>query len=177
AESVTGPGGYVTFTGASSSSENFVFVNGPFGNNGAGQSGNSLSFTSELLAPSETLNVYLISYNSRTDITATLAPSSGGTALGSFNTDVVLPSPVNDDPSADGTGHGYGVLTLNVSGASVGDVLTVSDATDISTVTAPADNANVGFQAADVVVPEPATLALVAAGGLGLLLLKRRKTV
>ena len=174
----SGPGGYVTFTGApSGASENFVFVNGPFGNNAAGQSGNSLSFTSDLLAPSETLNVYLLSYNSRTDITATLASSSGGTALGSFNTDVVLPSPVNDDPSANGTGHGYGVLTLNVSGAGVGDVLTVSDATDISTVTAPADNANVGFQAADVVVPEPATWGLVAVGGLGLLLLKRRKAV
>ena len=33
------------------------------------------------------------------------------------------------------------------------------------------------FQLTDVAVPEPATLGLVAAGGLGLLLLKRRKTV
>ncbi|MDA8376980.1 MAG: PEP-CTERM sorting domain-containing protein [Planctomycetia bacterium] len=174
----TGPAGYVTFTGASSgASENFVFVNGPFGSNAAGISGNSLSFTTDLLAPSETLNVYLISYNSRTDITATLASSSGGGSLGSFTTDAVLPSPVNDDPDNNGTGHGYGILTLNISGASTGDVLTVTDATDISTVTSPANNANVGFQAADVVVPEPATIGLVAVGGIGLLLLRRRKAV
>ena len=174
----SGPGGYVTFTGASSgASENFVFVNGPFGTNAAGVSGNSLSFTSNLLAPSETLNVYLLSYNSRTDINATLASSSGGGLLGSFTTDVVLPSSVNDDPDNNGAGHGYGILTLNISGASTGDVLTLSDATDISTVPSPADNANVGFQAADVVVPEPATIGLVAVGGMGLLLLRRRKTV
>ena len=174
----SGPGGYVTFTGASSgASENFVFVNGPFGTNAAGQSGNSLSFNTTLLASSETLNVYLLSYNSRTDITATLTSSSGGSTIGSFTTDAVLPSPTNDDPNNNGTGHGYGILTLNISGAAAGDVLNVSDATDITGVASPAGNANVGFQAADVVVPEPASMGLLGIGGLGLLLFKRQKVV
>ena len=138
---------YITFTGANNgASENFVFVNGPYTNGqGGGQSGNTFSFTSKLIAPSETLRVYLISFNSKSDITASL--TSGGAVVGKFHKDVVLPT---RDGDGTGANHGYGILTLKVKGH-VGEVLTVTDATDISGVSA-TNNANVGIQAASVTV-------------------------
>ncbi len=137
---------YVTFDGYDASpSQNFVFVNGPFTNgSGGGQSGNKFSFTSHLLAASETLRVYLISFNSRSNMSATL--TSGGHVVATFHKDAILPT---KDGDGTGAGHGYGILTLNISGGHVGEVLTVTDATDIHHVSA-TNNANVGIQAASV---------------------------
>ncbi|MGC9259540.1 MAG: hypothetical protein ACP5I8_05590 [Phycisphaerae bacterium] len=136
---------YVTFTGANNGpSNNFVFVNGPFSNgNGGGQSGNKFSFTSKLIAPSETLRVYLISFDSKSDLSVSL--SSGGSVVSKFHKDVVLPT---RDGDGTGANHGYGILTLKVKGK-VGEVLTVTDATNISGVSS-TGNANVGIQAASV---------------------------
>ncbi|MGC8625452.1 MAG: PEP-CTERM sorting domain-containing protein, partial [Phycisphaerae bacterium] len=80
------------------------------------------------------------------------------------------------DTDGTGSGHGYGILSLNITGGTVGQTLTFTDINNITGVSNDSYS-NVGIQAANVVVPEPATLGLVAVGGLGLLLLKRRKTV
>ena len=161
--SISDSSGYIyqTFTGASpAASVHFDYVNPG--------SAHYFSFTTKLIAASETLNLYLTSYDSKSDVTATLG--SGGSFTDSG---VVLPySPANDTDGT-GKGHGYGVLTLNING-SIGDTLTFKDTVDITGVST-TSGANVGIQSADVVVPEPATLGLLAAGGFGLLLLGKRR--
>ncbi len=156
---------YISFTGGTPNSSATASQNFALGY-GAGQ---TISFTQTLLAPTETLNIYLVSYDAQSNISATL--SSGG----SFTDNAaVLPyNPQGDDPNNNGAGHGYGLLTLNVSGAT-GDILTFSD----TTVNAGAYD-NVGIQAASVstaAVPEPASLALLGAGALGLLLIGRKRS-
>ncbi|MGC9261597.1 MAG: PEP-CTERM sorting domain-containing protein [Phycisphaerae bacterium] len=158
----------LTYPGASpTSSTAFIFDQAPSG----GSSTNNFYFTTNLIAPAETLNLYLISYDSKSNITATLP--DGGT----FTADsVVLPYSPASDTDGTGKGHGYGILSLNITGGTVGQTLTFTDTNNITGVSNDSYS-NVGIQAANVVVPEPATLGLVAVGGLGLLLLKRRKTV
>ncbi|MGC9258517.1 MAG: PEP-CTERM sorting domain-containing protein, partial [Phycisphaerae bacterium] len=138
-----------------------------------GSSTNNFYFTTNLIAPSETLNLYLISFDSKSNISATLPDG------GSFTADsVVLPYSPASDTDGTGTGHGYGILSLNITGGTVGETLTFTDTNNITGMSSSSDSySNVGIQAANVVVPEPATLGLVAIGGLGLLLLNRRKTV
>ena len=111
---------YITFTGAENGpSDNFVFVNGPFTNgNGGGQSGNKFSFTSKLIARAETVRVYLISFDSKSDLSVSLTSNSG--VVSKFHKDVVLPT---KDGDGTGANHGYGILTLHIKGK-VGEVLT-----------------------------------------------------
>ena len=161
--------GYIemTFPGASSSNTGFIFDQAP----PSGSNTNNFYFTTNLIAPSETLNLYLISYDSKSNISAMLPDG------GSFtDTGVVLPYSPPGDADGTGSGHGYGVLSLHITGGTVGETLTFTDTNNITGVNNDGYS-NVGIQAANVVVPEPATLGLVAVGGLGLLLLKRRKAV
>ncbi len=162
-------GGYMelNFTGSSGASPNFVFDQAP----NPGSSTNNFSFTTKMIASSETLNVFLISFDSKSNISATLSSGGSYTANG-----VVLPYSPPSDATGDGSGHGYGILSLHITGATIGDTLTFTDTNNLTGVSS-SSYANVGIQAADVVVPEPATLGLMAVGGLGLLLLKRRRAV
>ena len=113
----------------------------------------------------------MISFDSKSNISATL---SGG---GSFtDNSVVLPYSPFTDTDGTGKGHGYGILSLNITGGTVGETLTFTDTNNITGVSNDSYS-NVGIQAANVVVPEPASMGLLGIGGLGLLLLKRRKAV
>ena len=158
----------LTYPGASpSSSTAFIFDQAP----SSGSSTNNFYFTTNLIASSETLNLYLISYDSKSNISATLPDGGSFTADG-----VVLPYSPASDTDGTGTGHGYGILSLNITGGTIGETLTLTDTNNITGVNNDSYS-NVGIQAANVVVPEPATIGLVAVGGMGLLLLKRRKAV
>ncbi len=162
---------WLTFPGATSGpSTEFVYT---WGN---GSTGNSYAYslTTTLLAPSETLNLYLLSFDSASNISATLSSGNGSYS----NNDVVFPPTPGSTGNGTGLGHGYAVLSLAISGDSTGDVLTFTDTTNISGVTGVSSpSGNVGIQAANVVVPEPLTLGLLSVGGLGLLLFKRRRMV
>ena len=166
-----GPAPYFTFVGASSGpSENIIFSPG----SGTASSITFL-FTSTVIAPSETVQVYLGSYDTKSNISVSL--TSGTNNLGTFNTDIALPTGSwygTKEGDGTGTNQGGGILSLGISGAAVGDLLSVTDVADFSGVSN-TGNANISIQAADVVVPEPATLGLIVAGGLGLLLLKRSR--
>ncbi len=123
-------------------STDFVFDQAPT----AGANGNSLSFQTILMAPSETLRVYLVSFDSKADLSATL--SSGG----SYNKiDVVLPYSAPKDGDGTGSGHGYGILTLHVKGKT-GEVLTFMVTNDIHGVKKPALS-NIGIQAVRITIP------------------------
>jgi hypothetical protein len=168
-----GPGTTVTFnssqgsvaTTTGGSTNQFAFVDKA---NGATA---GVTITSTLFAPVETFSFYVTSFDTKTNLTASL--SSGATF--SLN-DQVLPGMVGDldtnGHAADGSGNAslLGDLTLTVTG-SVGDVLTFSISTD------PADHAsdttyeNVGIDVATV--PEPSTFALLL-GGVGLMLAIQR---
>lgn len=158
----------LTYPGASpSSSTAFIFDQAP----PSGSNTNNFYFTTNLIAPSETLNLYLITYDSKSNISATLPDGGSFTADG-----VVLPYSPASDTDGTGTGHGYGILSLHITGGTVGETLTFTDTNYITGVNNDSYS-NVGIQAANVVVPEPATIGLVAVGGMGLLLLRRRKAV
>lgn len=146
---------------------------------GTGASGSTWSYSlkTTLLAPSETLNLYLTSYNSASNLSATLSSGSG-----SFTDNAVVfaaPTGTSFNNNGSGQGHGYAVLSLAITGDRIGDVLTFTDVTNIAGVTGvSAPSGNVGIQAADVVVvPEPLTLGLLSVGGMGLLLFKRRRII
>ena len=124
-------------------STDFVFDQAP----AAGANGNSLSFQTMLLAPSETLRVYLVSFDSKANLSATL--SSGGSYS---KTGVVLPYSAPHDGDGTGSGHGYGILTLHIKGR-VGEVLTFTDTNDIRGVKKPALS-NVGIQAVRITIPD-----------------------
>ncbi|GEM_PF-704324 len=137
--------GYVWLTfhhAAAGPSTDFVFDQAP----AAGASGNSLSFQTMLMAPSETLTVYLVSFDSKADLSATL--SSGG---GFSRTGVVLPYSAPNDGDGTGSGHGYGILTLKVHGR-VGEVLVFTDTNNIHGVKDP-QLSNVGIQAVRITLP------------------------
>ena len=143
---------YITFAGAPSAGKSYVYDQPNSG------STYYFSLTTKLIAPTESLRIYLTAFQSNSDFSATLGSGGSYTA-----NDVALPTNL-------GTAPAYGILTLDITG-NIGDMLTFTD-TGVATTS---NNGNIGIQAADVVVPEPATLGLLAAGGLGLLLLKRRK--
>jgi hypothetical protein len=170
--SASGGSVWLTFPSAPSGpSTEFVYTWG------TGAAGNSYTYslTTTLLAPSETLNLYLLSFDSASNLSATLSSGSGSYTNGG----AVFPATPGSTGNGSGQGHGYAVLSLAITGASTGDVLTFTDTTNIAGVTGVSSpNGNVGIQAADVVVvPEPFTLGLLGVGGLGLLLLKRRRMV
>jgi hypothetical protein len=120
----------------------------------------AMQLTQTLIAPSETVRLYLRNYVTNSTFSATL--SSGGSYSA---TNVALPTTGNSS---------FGLLTLNITG-SVGDVLTFTDYAQASAIHANG-NASVDIQAASVTVaPEPATLALMATVGVGILLLGRKR--
>ncbi len=165
---LSGSGGSVelTYPGASpSSSTAFIFDQAPSG----GSSTNNYYLTANLIAPTETLNLYLNSYDSKSNITATL-PDGGSFAA----TGVVLPYSPNSDTDGTGAGHGYGILSLNITGGTIGETLTFTDTNNITGVSNDSYS-NVGIQAGNVVVPEPATLPLALMGLASLALIVRRK--
>ncbi|QJE99047.1 PEP-CTERM sorting domain-containing protein [Luteolibacter luteus] len=126
--------------------------------------GASLSFTYTVLGVDQSLQIYLVGYNSRADINVSLA-SGGSYSL----EDQVLP--YTDDGDATGSGHHAGLLTLDLTGATVGDVLTFTVSNEYDGVSDPSFGL-IGIQAVTV-VPEPSAAALL--GGCGMLVLLRRR--
>jgi hypothetical protein len=132
----------------------------------------TLSFYTTLFSPDETIQIYLAGFNSRGDFTASL--NSGPT----FSlADQVLP--YSDDGDGTGQNHTYGLLTLNISNATVGDVLTFTSVNDYDNVS---DTffGSIGIQAATAtaitVAPEPGSVTLIVMGALVGLLVFRKKT-
>ncbi|WP_367874681.1 PEP-CTERM sorting domain-containing protein [Luteolibacter sp. Populi] len=128
--------------------------------------GAALSFTATVLAESQTIRVYLVGYDSRADISAALGEG------GSFSLENAV-LPYTDDGDGSGGNHTSGLLTLNLSGATVGDTLTFTVANDYVGVN-DSSFGFVGIQAVTVTVPEPSSL-VVGLGGLVLLGLRRRR--
>jgi len=127
--------------------------------------GASLTFTATVLAPEQTISIYLVGYNSRADISVTL----GGETF--LLGDAILP--YTNDGDGTGAGHTAGILTLNIGDAVVGDTLTFTVSNEYDGVT-DSSFGFIGIQAATVtIVPEPSSMIL---GGLGLcgLALRRR---
>lgn len=127
--------------------------------------GSSLSFTYTVQAEDQTIQIYLVGYNSRADISVSLA-SGGSYSL----EDQVLP--YTDDGDATGSGHHAGLLTLDLNDALVGDVLTFTVSNEYDGVADPSFGF-IGIQAVTV-VPEPSALLL---GGCGMLALLRRRRI
>ncbi|MGC8625450.1 MAG: TIM-barrel domain-containing protein [Phycisphaerae bacterium] len=139
-------GGYIWLTfhkAPAGPSTDFVFDQAP----AAGANGNSLSFQTMLIAPSETLKLYLVSFDSKANLAATLNSGGSFSKIG-----VVLPYSAPNDGDGTGSGHGYGVLTLRVKGK-IGEVLTFTDTNDIHGVKKPALS-NIGIQAVRITIPE-----------------------
>lgn len=127
--------------------------------------GASLSFTASILAPEQTISIYLVGYNSRADISVTIGSETFSLA------DAILP--YTNDGDGSGSGHTAGLLTLNIGDAVVGDTLTFTVSNEYDGVT-DSSYGFIGIQAATVtIVPEPSSMIL---GGLGLcgLVLRRR---
>ncbi len=135
----------ITYPGASSpaSSTAFIFDQAPKG----GSSTNNFYFTTKLIAPSETINLYLISFDSKSNISATLTDG------GSFKADgVVLPYSPPDDADGTGKGHNYGILSLKITGGTVGETLTFTDTNNITAVSKDSFS-NVGIEAVRITIP------------------------
>ena len=155
----------LTYPGAAAPTDNFIFDQAPSG----GSSTNNFYLTTNLIASNETVNFYLASYDSACNITATLPSGGSYTATGA-----VLPYSPTSDGDGTGKGHLYGILSLNITGGTVGETLTFTDTSNITGVSNDSYS-NIGIQAANVtVVPEPASLLLMGVAGFGLLILKRR---
>ena len=158
----------VVATGSSGSSDEYVYIDP---NTAPGPNSASEQFTQTMIASNETLTVYFYDYVGAAGSTAAIinASTSGGGTMGSVSvTQSALQQ--NGDPT-----HLEGIFTLNVSG-NPGDSVTVTLANPAIPA---ASNANIGLFAASVTtsVPDAAPLALLALGGLGLLLRKRCRGV
>lgn len=134
---------YLNFSGAKAPGTSFVFENGSStAQSGVdGKKANKLSFTSTLIAPSETLTIFLTSYNCRSKISAALRADRASLVIAKYTDTVVLPC--NTNSSNDGSGQGTGVLTLTIHGGHKGDLLTFTDKPDLADVATTASN-NVG---------------------------------
>jgi hypothetical protein len=156
----------VVTLGSGGSSDEYVYIDP---NTAPGANSAAEQFTQTMLAANETLTVYFYDYvgAAAAGSVASIinASTSGGGTMASVPvTQSALQQ--NGDPT-----HLEGIFTLNVSGTP-GDIVTVTLANPAIPA---ANNANIGLFAASVTTPEPATLALFAAAGAGMLLLRKRK--
>lgn len=158
----------VVTTGSGGSSDEYVYVDP---NAGPGANSASEQFTQAIIAPNETLTVYFYDYVGAAAAGSVASIINASTSGGGTMATVSLTQSAlqqNGDPT-----HLEGIFTLNVSG-NPGDIVTVTLANPAIPA---ASNANIGLFAASVStsVPDCAPLALLALGGLGLLV-RRRKT-
>lgn len=158
---------FLSYTGGDPGPLESITAGKEFVYSGAGD-GAALTFSATILAPDETIQVYLTGYNSRADISASLRLGGSFSLMGA-----VLPYTDDQDGDGTGEGHTYGLLTLNVAGASIGDVLTITVANQYAAVSNPAFG-SIGVQAATVAVPEAAS-SLLGALGFACLVIKRRR--
>ena len=142
-----GYGVYLKFTGVKAPGTSFVFENGPYTANGGGggQHANRLSFTSTLIAPSETLTVFLTSFDCKSKISVTLREDKTSPVIAEWDDTTAL-------SGNDGSGPATGVLTLTIRGGHKGDFLEFTDQPNLAGVASTRFN-NVGIQAADVSLP------------------------
>ena len=135
---------YLTFPSApSGASTAYVYTWGT----GAAGSVYPYSLKTTLLAPSETVNLYLTSYNSASNLSATL--SSGSASYTANAVVFAAPTGTSFNNNGSGQGHGYAVLSLAITGDTAGDVLTFTDVTNIAGVTGVSSpSGNVGIQGA-----------------------------
>jgi hypothetical protein len=126
-----------------------------------------LTLTQAVQAPTEIVNFYLTDLNESSDITATL---SGG----SITTPVTFSlANINSD-----SGLRSVEVSLNISGAAVGETLTFQDSVGLATS---GGYPSIGINAANVLygaaIPEPSTYLLMGLGLAGLLIAaKARKS-
>lgn len=108
----------------------------------------TIEFTHLLLAPTETVEVYLVSFDAKTNLVAQLENGpryrADGVILGNYY------DPWKDGDGT-GSGHGYAILRLRVHGR-IGQLLTVKATVDTAGVKRK-DYGNVGFQAVRVTFP------------------------
>lgn len=141
----------------------------------------AVSFTHTMLGEDETLVIYLHGLNSAQDNYDFSASITGSPTTPYLLTDTALPT-----ERVDGVGNrdgDYGILTLQITGAQMGDVLNFSFSSDYSNETStPAGNWGVGISGASTTVttaftfiPEPASLVLLGLAMLVLAASRRRK--
>ncbi len=143
---------YLKFPGAKTPGTSFVFENGPYTANGGGggRKANRLSFTSRLIAPSETLTIFLTSFDCKSKISVALLAAGNSSPIAQYSDTTVLSC--NSNPDNDGSGPGTGVLTLRIQGGHQGDLLKFTDQPVLAGVDDTQFN-NVGIQAASVAIP------------------------
>ncbi|MDR1145872.1 MAG: PEP-CTERM sorting domain-containing protein [Verrucomicrobiales bacterium] len=138
-----------------------------------GQDGYTLSLTTTLFAPEETISFYLLNYNAKANLSATLTGADSASAEYSLN-DQVLPTLDANASAGTGIGNTFGILTLTVSG-NIGDTLTFVNEIETFGITGLGDP-SVGIAAVTawaIPIPEPGTWALIVVG-LGTLIGCRR---
>jgi hypothetical protein len=137
--------------------------------------GDGIQITSTLFAPTETFQFYLVDYDSKSSLYASL--NTGATSDATYQSlGNVLPNGFGATADGTGTSNTAGLLTLTVTGA-VGDVLTFSNRTDITGVSN-SSYYNTGIIAADVEsVPEPAACAMLLVGLGALVWVARRQAL